>query len=57
MLKILYFKLYSKSSLKSQGCLGVSEAEFAAWLMQEPPLLMWITTLNRIKSAEQSMFF
>ncbi|XP_031779196.1 dystrophin [Nasonia vitripennis] len=37
----------------TQGCLGVSEAEFAAWLMQEPPLLMWITTLNRIKSAEQ----
>ncbi|XP_014237667.1 dystrotelin-like [Trichogramma pretiosum] len=38
---------------ESQGCLGVTEAEFADWLMQEPPLLMWITTLNRIKSAEQ----
>ncbi|XP_058807564.1 dystrophin-like [Phymastichus coffea] len=37
----------------SQGCLGVTEAEFAAWLMQEPPLLMWITTLNRMKSGEQ----
>ncbi|XP_014487267.1 PREDICTED: dystrotelin-like [Dinoponera quadriceps] len=38
--------------VKSQGCLGVTEAEFAAWIMQEPPLLVWITTFNRIKSAE-----
>ncbi|XP_012254992.2 dystrophin-like [Athalia rosae] len=38
--------------LQSQGNLGVSEAEFAAWLMQEPPLLVWITTLNRIQAAE-----
>ncbi|KAK1127028.1 hypothetical protein K0M31_004642 [Melipona bicolor] len=37
---------------KSQGCLGVTESEFAAWIMQEPPLLVWITTFNRIKSAE-----
>ncbi|XP_014213323.2 dystrotelin-like [Copidosoma floridanum] len=37
---------------ESQGCLGVTEAEFATWLMQEPPLLMWITTMNRLKSAE-----
>ncbi|XP_012525079.1 dystrophin [Monomorium pharaonis] len=39
--------------VKSQGGLGVTEAEFAAWIMQEPPLLVWITTFNRIKSAEQ----
>ncbi|XP_029675460.1 dystrotelin-like [Formica exsecta] len=38
--------------VKSQGGLGVTEAEFAAWIMQEPPLLVWITTFNRIKSAE-----
>ncbi|XP_046627946.1 dystrophin-like isoform X1 [Neodiprion virginianus] len=38
--------------VESQGSLGVSEAEFAAWLMQEPPLLMWITTLNRMQAAE-----
>ncbi|EFN75104.1 dystrotelin isoform X3 [Harpegnathos saltator] len=38
--------------VKSQGCLGVTEAEFATWIMQEPPLLVWITTFNRIKSAE-----
>ncbi|XP_043508992.1 dystrophin-1-like isoform X3 [Frieseomelitta varia] len=37
---------------KSQGCLGVTESEFAAWIMQEPPLLVWVTTFNRIKSAE-----
>ncbi|XP_076381043.1 dystrotelin [Megalopta genalis] len=37
---------------KSQGCLGVTESEFAAWIMQEPPLLVWITTFNRIKSVE-----
>ena len=37
---------------KSQGCLGVTESEFAAWIMQEPPLLVWITTFNRMKSAE-----
>ncbi|XP_076246653.1 uncharacterized protein LOC143186770 isoform X2 [Calliopsis andreniformis] len=37
---------------KSQGCLGVTESEFAAWIMQEPPLLVWISTFNRIKSAE-----
>ncbi|XP_029159934.1 dystrophin-like isoform X1 [Nylanderia fulva] len=38
--------------VKSQGGLGITEAEFAAWIMQEPPLLVWITTFNRIKSAE-----
>ncbi|RLU22584.1 hypothetical protein DMN91_004862 [Ooceraea biroi] len=38
--------------VKSQGSLGITEAEFAAWIMQEPPLLTWITTFNRIKSAE-----
>ncbi|KAJ8669714.1 hypothetical protein QAD02_000973 [Eretmocerus hayati] len=38
---------------ETQGCLGVTEADFAGWLMQEPPLLMWITTLNRMKTAEQ----
>ncbi|KAL6260387.1 hypothetical protein P5V15_007915 [Pogonomyrmex californicus] len=38
--------------VKSQGGLGVTEAEFATWIMQEPPLLLWITTFNRIKSAE-----
>lgn len=38
--------------VKSQGGLGITEAEFAAWIMQEPPLLVWITTSNRIKSAE-----
>ncbi|KAK2587756.1 hypothetical protein KPH14_003864 [Odynerus spinipes] len=37
---------------KSQGCLGVTESEFATWIMQEPPLLVWITTFNRMKSAE-----
>ncbi|KZC14713.1 PREDICTED: dystrophin-1-like [Dufourea novaeangliae] len=37
---------------KSQGCLGVTESEFAAWIMQEPLLLVWITTFNRMKSAE-----
>ncbi|XP_033231276.1 dystrophin-1-like isoform X2 [Belonocnema kinseyi] len=37
---------------ESQGCLGVTEAEFARWLMEEPPLLTWISTLNRMKSAE-----
>ncbi|XP_031774823.1 dystrobrevin beta isoform X1 [Apis florea] len=37
---------------KSQGCLGVTESEFATWIMQEPPLLIWITTFNRMKSAE-----
>ncbi|XP_031847907.1 uncharacterized protein LOC116433688 [Nomia melanderi] len=37
---------------KSQGCLGVTESEFAAWIIQEPPLLIWITTFNRMKSAE-----
>ncbi|XP_076280861.1 uncharacterized protein LOC143209299 isoform X2 [Lasioglossum baleicum] len=37
---------------KSQGCLGVTESEFASWIMQEPPLLVWITTFNRMKSAE-----
>ncbi|XP_051156069.1 dystrophin-like isoform X2 [Leptopilina boulardi] len=35
-----------------QGSLGITEAEFAKWLMEEPPLLSWIATLNRIKSAE-----
>lgn len=40
--------------MQSQGCLGATEAEFATWLMQEPPLLMWISTLNRMKSAEHS---
>lgn len=35
-----------------QGSLGITEAEFAKWLMEEPPLLTWISTLNRIKSAE-----
>lgn len=38
--------------IKSQGSLGITEAEFAMWIMQEPPLLLWITTFNRIKSAE-----
>ncbi|XP_050475798.1 dystrotelin-like isoform X2 [Bombus huntii] len=38
---------------KSQGCLGVTESEFATWIMQEPPLFVWITTFNRIKSAEK----
>ncbi|GAB1869081.1 Dystrophin, isoform B [Camponotus japonicus] len=38
--------------VKSQGGLGITEAEFAAWIMQEPPLLVWITTFNRLKSAE-----
>ncbi|KAH0944982.1 hypothetical protein HN011_005153 [Eciton burchellii] len=38
--------------IKSQGNLGITEAEFAMWIMQEPPLLIWITTFNRIKSAE-----
>ena len=37
---------------KTQGCLGVTESEFASWIMQEPPLLVWITIFNRIKSAE-----
>ncbi|CAL7942942.1 unnamed protein product [Xylocopa violacea] len=37
---------------KSQGCLGVTESEFAIWIMEEPPLLVWLTTFNRIKSAE-----
>ncbi|EFN63343.1 Dystrophin, isoform B [Camponotus floridanus] len=38
--------------VKSQGGLGITEAEFATWIMQEPPLLVWITTFNRLKSAE-----
>ncbi|KAG7199150.1 hypothetical protein KM043_018039 [Ampulex compressa] len=37
---------------QSQGCLGVTESEFAAWVMQDPPLLVWITTFNRMKTAE-----
>ncbi|XP_020297919.1 dystrotelin-like isoform X2 [Pseudomyrmex gracilis] len=37
---------------KSQGGIGVTEAEFAMWIMQEPPLLVWITTFNRLKTAE-----
>ncbi|XP_017876713.1 dystrotelin-like [Ceratina calcarata] len=37
---------------KSQGCLGVTESEFATWIMEEPPLLIWITTFNRIKLAD-----
>ncbi|CAK9832150.1 Dystrophin, isoforms A/C/F/G/H [Anthophora retusa] len=41
-----------KCFAKSQGCLGVTESEFATWVMQEPPLLVWITTFNRMKSAE-----
>ncbi|KYN34358.1 Dystrophin, isoform D [Trachymyrmex septentrionalis] len=38
--------------IKSQSGLGITEVEFAEWIMQEPPLLVWITTFNRIKSAE-----
>ncbi|XP_012271632.1 dystrobrevin-1 [Orussus abietinus] len=37
---------------ESQSGLGVSEAEFAMWLMHDPPLLVWLTTLNRMKAAE-----
>lgn len=35
-----------------QGSLGITEAEFSKWLMEEPPLLTWISTLNRFRSAE-----
>ncbi|XP_066597076.1 dystrophin-1-like isoform X2 [Prorops nasuta] len=38
--------------INSQGCLGVTETEFAAWIMQDPPLLTWLTTFNRISCAE-----
>ncbi|XP_063991824.1 dystrophin-like [Diachasmimorpha longicaudata] len=41
--------------IESQGCLGVSETEFGVWLMQEPPLLSWITTFNRLKISENTV--
>ena len=50
------YVIYNILQHQSQGCLGVTESEFAAWIMQEPPLLVWITTFNRIKSAEYSMY-
>lgn len=45
---------YFSNIFQSQGGLGITEAEFAEWIMQEPPLLVWITTFNRVKSAEHS---
>ncbi|XP_057337676.1 dystrophin-like isoform X2 [Microplitis mediator] len=38
--------------VESQGCLGVSKTELRLWLMQDPPLLTWISTFNRLKLAE-----
>ncbi|XP_074104483.1 uncharacterized protein LOC141530976 isoform X1 [Cotesia typhae] len=38
--------------VESQGCLGVSKTELRLWLMQDPPLLSWISTFNRLKLAE-----
>ncbi|XP_043273731.1 dystrophin-like [Venturia canescens] len=41
--------------IESRGSLGVSEVEFATWIMQDPPLLTWISTFNRMKSAEHTI--
>ncbi|XP_015610348.1 dystrophin [Cephus cinctus] len=38
--------------IESQGGLGVSETQFATWLTHEPPLLAWMSTLNRMQAAE-----
>lgn len=51
----IIYNIYNILS-QSQGCLGVTESEFATWIMQEPPLLIWITTFNRMKSAENSIY-
>uniref|UniRef100_A0A1B6IAL2 Dystrophin n=1 Tax=Homalodisca liturata TaxID=320908 RepID=A0A1B6IAL2_9HEMI len=38
---------------QSHGPLGISEDVFMAWLMREPQLLVWLSTLYRLKAAEK----
>lgn len=39
--------------LQSHGPLGISEDVFMSWLMKEPQLLVWLSTLYRLKAAEK----
>ncbi|XP_054278180.1 dystrophin-like [Macrosteles quadrilineatus] len=38
---------------QSHGPLGISEDVFMNWLMREPQLLVWLSTLYRLKAAEK----
>lgn len=43
------------SCFQSHGPLGISEDVFMGWLMREPQLLVWLSTLYRLKAAEKGM--
>ena len=47
-----------KSCFKNNsGSIGITEDEFISWLLKDPQLLVWVSTLYRMQIAEMGMRF